>query len=340
MFPEATWIVGFFIGTAIGSFLNVIIYRMPRGLPLYDPAYSFCPSCKTPLGLADLMPLFSWLFSKGRCRHCAEKVSPRYFFVEMMCGIAFAGVWWNTLIVGQDPARAFAYSFAVATLIAIIWIDLEFYIIPDEINAFLWFFGIMLNAWWFVQRSPETMTWGMPTSLAGWLTGVLVLWGIAFLGRVLFRKDAMGHGDIKMARGIGAILGPIPAIFSFALAIVLGAVFGIFQILARRNEPEEPGADEEESEEIPPEPIGSLIKSGLGYVLCIDIVGLFVPKLYERWFGESPYIVEEVEDDFEVGQTMIPFGPYLALGAILAVLFQAQLLGYWDEYLRWIMAKD
>lgn len=355
MFPEATWIVGFFIGAAFGSFLNVIIYRMPRGLPLHKPAYSFCPACKTPLGLADLMPLFSWLFSRGRCRHCAAKVSARYFWVEMATGIVFAGVWQQYLIQGEDPARAIAYSAACATLIAIIWIDWEFYIIPDEVNAFLWYVGVGLTVWWIATKNAFGWTWGMPTALVGWLAGALAIWLIALLGLLLFRKDAMGHGDIKMARGFGAVLGPGLCLASIGLAVVLGAVLGIAQIFFRsRHETSdeapatlEPAESEtslgagmsnesEDEDDYEPESIGSLMKCGLGYVLCIDIVGLFIPKLYESWFGESPWVSETADDDFEVERTMIPFGPYLALGAIVAMIFQAQLLGLIDQYVKWV----
>lgn len=336
MFPEETVLVGFLIGAAIGSFLNVLIYRMPRGLSISSPAYSFCPSCKTPLGLADLIPLFSWLFSKGRCRYCGSKVASRYFWVEMANGLIYAGIWWNYLVAGQEPAYAIAYALAASMLVAIIWIDWEFYIIPDEINAFLWFIGILLNIFFWAGRLPQAFTWGMPTALTGWLMGVGVLWGIAFLGRVVFRKDAMGHGDIKMARGIGAVLGPIPALLSFGLAVILGAVIGMVQVATLKGKQAPEPEVEEDDEPYEPESIGSLLKCGLGYVLLIDILGLFFPKLYENWFGEPLRAEIMEEDDFEVTHTMIPFGPYLALGAIVAVVFQSQLLGLVDSYLNWV----
>ena len=173
----------------------------------------------------------------------------------------------------------------------------------------------------------------MPSALAGWITGTVALWGIALFGRLLFGKDAMGHGDIKMARGIGAVLFPMVALISFGLAVVLGAVLGLVQVLARRGPPkvgsgakgDTETADEEEFYE--PESIGSLLFSGLGYLLGIDVIGLFIPKLYMAWFHESPYIGVEEWDDVEVENTMIPFGPYLALGAIIATVFSATIGG-------------
>jgi leader peptidase (prepilin peptidase)/N-methyltransferase len=176
----------------------------------------------------------------------------------------------------------------------------------------------------------------MPSALAGYLVGVGVLWGITLLGRVVFGKDAMGHGDIKLARGIGAVIGPIPALMSFAIAVVLGAVLGLIQKYAFQQ-PTSVGGNGESStideEEYEPESIGSIFKSGIGYLLSLDIVGLFIPKFYEKWFGEPPFVSVE-EEEYPIGSTMIPFGPYLALGAIAAVVFQSQLLGVVDAYLR------
>jgi leader peptidase (prepilin peptidase)/N-methyltransferase len=142
----------------------------------------------------------------------------------------------------------------------------------------------------------------------------------------------MGHGDIKMARGTGALLFPQVALASFGLAVVLGAVLGIVQILARGKQPEEPMPEGEE-EFLPAESYGSLFKSLLGYLLLLDVVGLFFPKFYISYFGEDPYApVGLEEDDVDVEKTMIPFGPYLALGAIVATIFEAQLRGAFQAY--------
>jgi leader peptidase (prepilin peptidase)/N-methyltransferase len=361
LFPDWTWIVGFFIGTYFGSFLNVVVYRMPRGLSLLKPVYSYCPKCRTQLGLSDLIPIFSWLSTKGRCRYCGQPIAARYMWVEIATGLVWAAVWYQYLEQGNDPARAIAYAAAATTLIAIIFIDWEFYIIPDQINAALYIIGIVYNIWLLFAGWPEAYVWGWPMAIVGSLVGVGVLWGIAFLGRLLFGKDAMGHGDIKMARGIGAVLGPIPAMISFALAVALGAVLGVIQvILLKRSESQanpakaaateaseslaptgaEPVAAAEEEEEYEPETIGSLIKCGLGYVFLIDIVGLLFPKLYEKYFGESPFEPVEEWEDAPIERTMIPFGPYLALGAILTVVFQAQLLELVESYWRWVLPPE
>ena len=352
MFPQWTWIIGLLIGAAIGSFLNVVIYRMPRSISLSNPKNSFCPSCKHQLTILDLFPLFSWLILRGRCRHCKAKVSSRYFFVELITGSIWAGIWYQYLVIGSgdwalDVAKALTFACASAALVAIIFIDWELYIIPDQINAALLVFGLAYNGWLIYRHAPGAYTWGMPSAVAGALLGIAILWGITFLGRIIFRKDAMGHGDIKMARGIGAVLFPAAAVASFGIAVVLGAVLGIAQVLVRgRGEDTTVGTtggeqgdaaiEPAEEEELPPESIGSLLKSGFGYVLCFDIIGLFIPSFYKVWYGEDPYEpISEEASDFEVERTMIPFGPYLALGAIFATVFQSKLMDLVHMYWRW-----
>lgn len=364
VFPEWTWIIGFWIGAAIGSFLNVVIYRLPRGLSVSKPKHSFCPSCNKQLTPGELIPLLSWLLQKGRCSCGKNVVPPRYFFVELITGTLFAIIWYQQLYVGPgpeafeqaNPVKAVGYMLMAAALVAAIFTDLAHYIIPDQVNAAMLVIGVGMNVAYAVMGNPIAFSGGIPSSILGALTGIGVLWGIAFLGRILFRKDAMGHGDIKMARGIGAVLLPVGAMISFGLAVALGAVLGIILVSVRAQQikkleakkqaeyeaavaqakaeglPVPPAQSEEEEQDFPPESIGSLVWCGLGYVLCIDIIGLYIPSLYERWFGENPYSVEEIDDDAGVELTTIPFGPYLALGAIGVMLFEPRLLAMVNDY--------
>ncbi len=327
--------MGLWLGATVGSFVNVVVYRTPRNISLSDPPRSFCPRCRHSLEVPDLVPLLSWLFLRGKCRHCKAPVASRYFFVELLNGALWAGLWYRFFIDGGDPARFIAYAAAASTLVAVVFIDWEMYIIPDQINAFLWAVGIAYNVWLIVHGAPNAYTWGMPSALAGWIAGVAALWGIALFGRVLFGKDAMGHGDIKLARGIGAVVFPTMAFVSFALAVVLGAVLGIVQVLALKGKADAGDAERGSEPAWEPESIGSLFRCGLGYLLCIDVVGLFLPRLYEAWFHEPAFAALEDSDEFEVERTMIPFGPYLALGAVAAMLFEAPLGGLWGRYYDW-----
>jgi leader peptidase (prepilin peptidase)/N-methyltransferase len=339
-----SWVIGLVLGATIGSFLNVVIYRLPRGISLSKPAHSFCPSCKHSLLIfPDMVPLLSWLFMGAHCRYCKAKISPRYFFVELITGVIWAGIWYQYLIADIGAGRsdlnanlptAVFYALGASALVVAIFVDLELYLIPDQVNAFLLFVGFAYNIWLIAVHDPRAFVGPWPSSVLGALVGVAALWGIALFGRVLFRKDAMGHGDIKMARGIGAILFMGPALLSFALAVVFGAVLGILQIVFFK-----PKSDEDDSPLPPPESYGSLLKCGVGYVLCQDVVGLFIPRLYKAWFGEDPFTPVQDMGDFKVELTMIPFGPYLALGAIVATIFQAPLLDLWNAYIHSVSGR-
>ncbi|MCH8979128.1 MAG: prepilin peptidase, partial [Armatimonadetes bacterium] len=108
MFPELSWVLGFWIGAAVGSFLNVVIYRLPRGMSVNKPANSFCPSCKHRLTALDLVPLLSWVFLRGKCRHCGSKISSRYFIVELINASIWALIWHQQFVlveIGQLIGR-------------------------------------------------------------------------------------------------------------------------------------------------------------------------------------------------------------------------------------------
>ncbi len=324
MFPEWSWLMALLIGAAVGSFLNMVIHRLPRRLSFSNPPKSFCPKCKHSLGWMDLFPLFSWLSTGGKCRYCKEPIAVRYFLVEVLCGALFAGLWWQYLIVSYEPLRMAFYMAASACLVAIIFIDWELYIIPDEINALLLVLGVALQV---LLGSWQTALWG---ALAGWG----ILWGIALLGRVMFGKDAMGHGDIKMMRGVGALIGPTLLLANMAIAVVAGLVIGLIMIAIAKGQPvveEEPLEGEQDYQ---PESIGSLFRFGFFYLVGLDIVGVVWPGAY-KLIGEE-YIEENIEDDtWAPSLTTIPFGPYLAVGALACMLFagpiQRGMKAYWDN---------
>ena len=217
---------------------------------------------------------------------------------------------------------------ATAALVAIIFIDGEHFIIPDEINAFLLFLGIGYAIY--------SHDWKL--CLFGYLMGWGVIFGIAFLGRIAFRKDAMGHGDIKMMRGVGALLGPIMTVFDVGIAVVTGLVFGLLfigiqTIRDKKAADAQEQIEAEEDEGYEPEPIKDLLILGFTYLLCFDIAAIAFPKLYPA----MGYPIEDIsveDDDWKPSLTTIPFGPYLAIGAIVCILLRAELTHYADGVLR------
>lgn len=342
MFPLWSLALGFLIGAAIGSFLNVVIYRLPRGMSLAQPP-SHCPNCSHRLGPADLFPIFSFLLSGSKCRHCTTPISWRYFWVEVLTGSLWAGLWVQLLVNGWNPVLFVGLALFASALVAAIFIDLFHFIIPDSLNAFLLFVGLGYNVWQILSGSSGA--WinvggvNIPGSIVGALVGVGVLWGIALFGRVLLGQDAMGHGDIKLARGIGAMLLPQGALMSFGVAIAAGAFFGGIAFLINRQKAGSKEKTEVEGEgELgleEPESVGSLVKCGLGYALAIDVLGLFSPKIEQKWFGDAPQSEESEEDDWQPGITTIPFGPSLALGALVVCFFESPLRHWVEVYWKW-----
>lgn len=122
-------IFAFFLGTAVGSFLNVCIYRLPRDLSVNEPRRSFCPSCKKSIPWHQNIPLFSWLALRGKCANCGSRIAFRYFAVELLTALLFLAVW-----VVFPWQIALAYWVLVSLLIAATFIDFEHFIIPDEIT--------------------------------------------------------------------------------------------------------------------------------------------------------------------------------------------------------------
>jgi leader peptidase (prepilin peptidase)/N-methyltransferase len=317
LFPAWSCLFGFLFGAFVGSFLNMAIYRLPRGLSFNEPKRSFCPKCEHSLSSRDLVPIASWLLSKGRCRYCQEQVAPRYFWVEVLTGSLFAGIWWTYLTNAYDPLRAGFYALTAAALVTVIFIDGELFIIPDELNAFLLVVAVAYHGF----------NHSLHTALIGGLLGWGLLFGITLLGRIGFGKDAMGDGDIKMMRGVGALLGPWLLLGNLAIAVVAGLIGGIAGILISRSKAaKDPVVEAAEEEEFPPPtPIPHVIIAGTMYLLCIDVFALVIPPL-RRWI-DSKFPNETLEDieesDWKPTPTTIPFGPYLAVGALACMLFAA-----------------
>lgn len=317
---------GFVVGAFFGSFLNMVIYRLPRRISFLKPSHSICPNCKHPLAGKDLVPILSWLSTKGKCRYCGDPISSRYMFVEILTGLVFFAIWYRLVALQLNPSWGLLvaqWAFALG-LVAIIFIDWELYIIPDELNGYLLVVAMLFHAF----------AGSLGTAFVGWLAGWGALWGIAFFGRIAFGKDAMGHGDIKMMRAVGAFLGPALLFANLMIAVVLGLVVGIVGIALASRKKAAVAQEEAEGEFFPPESIGSLLKLGVWYLLALDVVAIFFPKMY-RWIGETQEEVAIEDDPWTPSLTTIPFGPYLAAGALVCLMFGEPILAgmqaYWDR---------
>ena len=197
------------LGLILGSFLNVCALRWSEERSVVTPRSS-CPECGARLTWHDIIPVLSWVLLRGRCRHCGARISVQYPMVELTTGIIWAGMFlgWG---VGVEAVRG-ALFFTILLGIAVA--DARFYIIPDQFSVGGAVLGILL-----AFASP-VITW--QESVGGAVAGLLLLWFVAWAGEKVFRKEAMGGGDIKMMAMVGAFVGP----WGMLLTLFLGSVFG------------------------------------------------------------------------------------------------------------------
>lgn len=252
-------LIVFIFGASVGSFLNVVIYRLPEGLSLVHPP-SRCPRCETRLKPYDNVPVFGWLWLKGKCRSCKLPIAARYPMVEFATGCLFVSVFMSFGVTWLTPG----HWIFVCWLLALAMIDLDTMTLPNSLTAsglvLGWGFQGSLSYWQdpTLQSTAAGIVWAIIASVAGlWLFDAI---GVA--GSRAFGKPAMGGGDAKLAAMMAAWLGFPGMLLSTFLAAALGAVIG-------------------------------------GGALALGALG---PKQH------------------------IPFGPYLALGAVLSLFYGQQMI--------------
>jgi leader peptidase (prepilin peptidase)/N-methyltransferase len=177
----------FVLGAVIGSFLNVCIYRLPIGLSVNMPKRSFCPTCKYQIPWYRNLPLFSWMALRGKCANCGSHISFRYFAVELLTSVLFLAAWlkcWNS----GAGILALPYWILLSLLIVATFIDFEHFIIPDVITWGGVGAGIVLSFLVPELMGTERILQGGLWSLAGAATGYLTLWGVVELGKLAFGK--------------------------------------------------------------------------------------------------------------------------------------------------------
>jgi len=210
----------FILGLIVGSFSNVCIYRIPRNESIIYPA-SHCPKCSSPIKPVDNIPLLSFILLKGRCRHCGSRISIRYPIVEFLTGLIYLIIY---LIYGLS-VQTLIYIILSSALIIIAFIDLNEEIVPDVISLPGIVIGFIIS---FFVPYISFIDSALGIAVGG---GLILIIGLG--GSVIFKKEAMGGGDVKLAAMIGAFLGWRYVIISLFLGFFLGALAGIFLILSK-----------------------------------------------------------------------------------------------------------
>lgn len=217
----------FILGLLIGSFLNVCIYRIPREESIVFPA-SHCPVCRKPVRPYDNIPLFSFLFLRGRCRSCRAPISWRYPLVELLHGLGYL------FILNQFgySVQALIYALLFSSLVVVTFIDLSHQIVPDVITLP----GMVLG----LIAASTVLPPGPINSLIGLFLGGGLFYLVAVLSIALLKKEGMGGGDIKLIAMIGAFLGWKGMLLTIFLAALAGSIIGLFLVFIRGRDRAEP----------------------------------------------------------------------------------------------------
>ena len=219
----AIYLVTLILGLLFGSFFNVCIYRIPRGESIVFPG-SHCPHCQHDIKPWDNIPVLSYLMLGGKCRFCKTGISWRYPLVESLTAVLFLytvhrfSISWATLV----------YLVFISALIVISFIDIDHRIIPDKISLPGIILGFLAAAFLLPLQWYD--------SLIGLLIGGGIIWGVGRLGELVFKKEAMGGGDVKLLAMIGAFLGWKLALLTIFFGSLAGAVIGLVMKLFTGDE--------------------------------------------------------------------------------------------------------
>jgi leader peptidase (prepilin peptidase) / N-methyltransferase len=267
------WVL--FVGAAVGSFLNVVIARVPAGESIVHPR-SRCPRCRAPIAWYDNVPVLSWVVLRGRCRRCRAPIALRYPFVELL--VAAAAV---AAFARQGPSgAAVAELVFVALLVALAFIDLDTWLLPHALTWPLIGTGLLAAALGFAPAP----------SLASAALGAAIGFGtfglVAWLGEKVFRREALGWGDVWLLAGLGAWLGAGALLPVVLLSSITGSVIGIALVLVGRGQPgpaPDAPASASDDEWVPPKhavPFGPfLVLGALAWLYLAAPLARAVPAL-------------------------------------------------------------
>ncbi|MBX3687703.1 MAG: prepilin peptidase [Rhodocyclaceae bacterium] len=243
--PVALTVTTALLGLFVGSFLNVVIHRLPkmmelewqaqaaelRGEAITEPAVRFnlatprsrCPHCGHQITAVENIPVVSFLVLRGRCRHCKAPIGVRYPIVEILTGVLSAFAAWR---FGYSMALLGALGFLWA-MVALTFIDLDTQLLPDNLTLPLLWLGLLFNL-------PGTFT-ELSSAVVGAVAGYLTLWSVYWLFKLVTGKEGMGYGDFKLLAAIGAWLGWQMLPLTILLSSAVGALVGISLIVFARH---------------------------------------------------------------------------------------------------------
>lgn len=247
------------LGLCVGSFLNVVIYRIPNNMNLAYPA-SHCPKCQEKIKWYDNIPVLSYIFLGGKCRHCKEKITVRYLLVEVLNALLWllsAYVFWK-----ESAVYSIVIMLVSSVLICITFIDIEHLIIYDRFQIMLLILAII--AIFFDKRV------NLDSKLIGFIFGALFFMIMHVGAKVVLKKDGLGGGDVKLAAICGLLLGFDRGFVAIIIASVMGSVVLLIVNRIRKDK---------KSQEYPFAPfivLGVMISLYIGQYICEWYLDLFI----------------------------------------------------------------
>ena len=257
----------FWLGACIASFLNVVIWRAPRGESIVSPP-SHCPKCNSPIKWYQNIPILSWLALRGRCANCGASISPRYILVELLGGMLFLAAFFKycPLVAVSQPSDVYLdYVMIVVLIVAWIWIslmiagsfiDFDHQLLPDFTTVGGMVLGVVTNLVvtivnWIVLPSVaddsgqyvvlgvvgliRNVSYPIFWSLGGLVFGFGLLWLVRWIGSKAFKREAMGMGDVFLMGAVGALFGPVAVLVTLILSSVFGSIVGVALILLSKT---------------------------------------------------------------------------------------------------------
>lgn len=316
------------MGIVIGSFLNVVIWRLPRGGSLTVPRWSYCPKCEHKLSALDLVPVLSFLFLGAKCRYCRASISWRYPSIELFTGILFFLVSRRFGVTWETPW----YCVATAAWVAVLFIDLEHFVIPDGLNAFGIVVGVLHNVTAIWAKEPGQ--WGglfgvrVPASVSGLLLYAGIIYGLG----LIFYIFLVGFGSRR---------GPFRAAWSYVkenlndwLYLTVYYAGTVVPALRRFVEPPEPlqGATVQEIQD--DEEAGGMgggdgkLAAGIGATLYVQqsVIAMLLAPVIGAAYG----VLLNARSLKQFGsRTPVPFGPGMVAGAYISLLYGHQIVAWY-----------
>ena len=234
------YICSFVIGSMVGSFLNVCVYRIPAGLSIVKPR-SRCPKCEQMIAWYDNIPLVSWLLLGAKCRNCKAPISWQYPLVEAITAFLFLAVYWQFRLTLATPI----YMALAAALVLVTFVDLTDWTIPNEVTFPGMPLGIAFSlvAMFYPDSGLVVLGAFEPVfnALIGLFVGGGILYALDKITLVLLKKRGMGFGDVKLLAMLGAFFGYPGVVLIIMIASLIGSIIGIAFIVANRSKSEEHG---------------------------------------------------------------------------------------------------